>query len=96
MNYQKIIVVGTATDKPEWKKAGKATFASFKLELRDGNNKVSLFPISVFSEYGRTQAKAIKTGQTVLIEGRLWIGDTRFNIIANHVVLSIPPGYKKA
>lgn len=73
MDYQKIILVGNATDaakvgKPE----GKTAYADFTVAVRRSHQETDFFPVRCFGNLSKAAAR-IKKGAKVLVEGRVEI-----------------------
>ncbi|MFQ5850977.1 MAG: single-stranded DNA-binding protein [Candidatus Binatia bacterium] len=87
MNYQKIILVGNATDaakvaKPE----GKTAYADVTVAVNRSHEEADFFPVRAFGKLVDVVAK-IEKGAKVLVEGRVQIdryspeeGETRTTV----------------
>ena len=87
MNYQKIILVGNATDaakaaKPE----GKTAYTDVTVAVSRNREEADFFPVRAFGELADVAAK-IEKGARVLVEGRVEIaryspkeGETRTTV----------------
>ncbi|MCI0558946.1 MAG: single-stranded DNA-binding protein [Nitrososphaera sp.] len=88
MNYQKLIIVGNATDDAQWlkSKTGKVSFTTFSVAVNDSKDRTTFFPVAVFGKYGEAVAKHITKGRRVLVEGRISVSAKgRFNVVAERI-----------
>jgi len=94
MNYQRLILVGNATDKPQrlTSKSGDVTYTAFSVGVSDGKEHRTFFPVIVFGKYGETVAKYVTKGRLVLVDGRVRVSDKgRFSVIADRVQFGPEP-----
>lgn len=87
MNYQKIILVGNATDaakaaKPE----GKTAYTDVTVAVNRSREEADFFPVRAFGKLAEVAAK-VEKGAKVLVEGRVQIdryspeeGETRTSV----------------
>jgi single-stranded DNA-binding protein len=95
MNYQKIILVGNATDDAERRtsKQGNMKFTTFSMGVSDAKNHTTFFPITAFDPLGKAVAEYITKGKQVVVEGRVAVDSKlRFNVVANTVLLGVHKG----
>ena len=94
MDYQKIILVGNASDDPKIRKSkkGDITFTTISVAVGDGKERTSFFPVVVFGKLGETVAEHVKKGRQILVEGRIEVAEKgRFNVIADRIRFGIKP-----
>ncbi len=97
MNYQKLILVGNATNDAERKtsKSKEVSYTTFSVGVSDGKEKTTYFPVTVFGKLGESVAEYLKKGRQVLVEGRIQVDDNgRFNVIADRVTFGPSPAEK--
>ena len=77
MNYQKLILVGNATEDAECHKAkqGDVIYTRFRVGVSGGKDRSTFFPIVVFGKNGEPVAKYVKKGRQVLVDGRVQVND---------------------
>ncbi len=88
MNYQKLIIAGSATKdaQPRQSKDGEKTFTTFDVGVSDDKDKTTYFPVVVFGKQGEAVAKYVTKGRQVLVEGRVLVNDKGyFNVVADWV-----------
>ena len=88
MNYQKLVLVGNATDNAKrlTSKKGDVAYATFSVGVSDGKDRTTFFPVIVFGKLGEAVAKYITKGRQVLVDGRVDVNDKgRFRVIADRV-----------
>lgn len=74
MDYQKLILVGNATEAVEVNEPeGKTPYADFTVAVSRGKDKTDFFPVRAFDKLAQ-QASKIEKGSKVLVEGRVEIG----------------------
>ncbi len=89
MNYQKVMVVGNATEDAKEKQAkqGGTTYAPFSVAVNEGQERVVFFPIMVFGKMSAIVPQYVTKGREVLVEGRMAVANTgRFSVMADRVV----------
>ena len=94
MDYQKIILVGNASDDPKVRKSkkGDITFTTLSVAVSEGKERTLFFPIAVFGKLGEIVAEHIKKGRQILVEGRIEISHkSRFNVVADRIRFGIKP-----
>lgn len=94
MNYQRLILVGNATDDAQrlTSKKGDVTYTTFSVGVSDGKDRTTFFPVIVFGNYGETVAKYVTKGRQVLVDGRVQVSDKgRCRVIADRVQFSSEP-----
>ena len=99
MDYQKIILLGNATQnaKQQKSKKGDVTFTTFSLGTGDGKDETTFFPVVAFGDLGKKVATHIVKGQQLLIEGRINVNEkNRFNVIASQIRLGSTSKPKKS
>ena len=97
MNYQKLILVGNATDDAQRRtsKKGDVRFTTLDLAVSDARNQTTYFPVVVFGDQGGPVAEYVSKGRQVLVEGRIEVsGKGRFNVIADQVWIGPQPAAK--
>ena len=73
MDYQKIILVGNATDAAKVEKSeGKTPYADFTVAVRRNREETDFFPVRAFGRLAEGVAR-IGKGARVLVEGRVEI-----------------------
>lgn len=92
MNYQEMIIVGTATKDPEIHQSeGRVDYADFTLAVSRTKEQKTFFPIRVFGNLAETCEK-VKKAVKVLVDGDLDISEytdkegqerTTFRILAD-------------
>jgi single-strand DNA-binding protein len=99
MNYQKLILVGNATDdaQRQTSKKGDVTYTTFSVGVSDGKDRTTFFSVIVFGEYGETVAKYVTKGRQVLVDGRVQVSDKgRHRVIADRVRFGSGPTAAKS
>lgn len=99
MNYQRLILIGNATDDAQrlTSKKGDVTYTTFSVGVSDGKDRTTFFPIIVFGEYGEAVAKYITKGRQVLVDGRIQVSDKgRLRVIADRVRFGSGPTAKNS
>lgn len=94
MNYQKLILVGNATDdaKSQQSKNGEVTFTKLSVAVRAGKEQTIFFPVTVFGKLGEAVAEYVTKGRQVLVEGRIQTSSQgRFNVVADSVSFGSQP-----
>lgn len=94
MNYQRLILVGNATDDAQrlTSRKGGVTYTSFSVGVSDGRDRTTFFPVIVFGEHGEAVAKYVTKGRQVLVDGRVRVNAKgRFSIVADRVRLGPEP-----
>jgi single-strand DNA-binding protein len=89
MNYQRLVLVGNATNDPERKtsKKGDVAYTTFQVAVRDARDRTTYFPVAVFGQQAEIVARHVSKGRQVLVEGRIEVAENgRFNVVADHVV----------
>jgi single-stranded DNA-binding protein len=89
MNYQRIIIAGNATRKPERRKskAGDVEFTTLRVAVQDKRGESVYFPIIIFGKQAEVTAERINKGDEVLVEGHIDKDNNgRFNVVATRVV----------
>jgi single-strand DNA-binding protein len=98
VNYQKLILVGNATDDAQrlTSRKGDVTYTSFSVGVGDGKDHATFFPVIVFGEHGEAVAKYVTKGRQVLVDGRVRVSEKgRFSIVADRVRLGPEPAVTK-
>ena len=73
MNYQKIILVGNATNAAKVEKSkGKTAYADLTVAVRRNREKTDFFPVRAFGRLAEASS-GIGKGAKVLVEGRVEI-----------------------
>jgi single-strand DNA-binding protein len=88
MNYQRLTLVGNATDNAQrlTSKKGDVTYTTLNVGVGDGKNSTTFFPIIVFGKLGEAVAKYVTKGRQILVDGRIQVNDKgRFRVIADRV-----------
>lgn len=88
MDYQRLILVGNATDDAQrlTSKKGDVTYTILSVGVSDSKDRTTFFPIIVFGKYGETVAKYVTKSRQVLVDGRVQVNDKgRFRVIADRV-----------
>ena len=72
MNYQKLIIVGNATNDAERRtsKDGSVSYTTFGVGVSRGKDASTFFPVTVFGKHGQAVAEYITKGRQLLVEGR--------------------------
>ena len=99
MNYQRLILVGNATDDAQrlTSKKGDVAYTTFGVGVSDGKDRTTFFPVIVFGEYGETVAKYVTKGRQVLVDGRVQGNDKgRFRVVADRVRFGSEPTATKS
>jgi single-stranded DNA-binding protein len=100
MNYQKIILVGNATEDAERKTSlkGDVEYTTFGLAVGDGMRQTNFFSVVVFGNQGKPVADHVTRGRQVLVEGRIEVTNKdRFKVVADNVWFGPEPaGVKDA
>ena len=94
MDYQKIVLVGNATQdaKRQQSKKGDVEFTTFSLGVGNGKDKTTFFPIVAFGKLGEKVAIHIVKGHQVLVEGRIDVNEKGyFSVIASQIRLGSSP-----
>lgn len=96
MNYQKLILVGNATNDAERKTSkNNLSYTTFGVGVSDAKNNATFFKIAVFGKLGEAVTAYVKKGREVLVEGRIQVGENgRFNVIADQVKFGPSPAEK--
>ena len=97
MNYQKLILVGNATNDAERRTSrdGNVAFTTFSVGVSRGKDTSTFFPVTVFGKHGQAVAEYITKGRQVLVEGRIEGRDKgRFVVVADRVILGVPANKK--
>jgi hypothetical protein len=84
MNYQRLILVGNATNDAEHmtSKQADVAYASFGVEVSDGKDRTTFFSIIVFGEQGEAVAKHVTKGRQILVDGWVQMSDKgRFRLV---------------
>ena len=95
MNYQKVILIGRATDDAVKResKSGEVEFTTFDVAVNDGKDQTTFFPVTVFGKTGEVAAKYVTRGRIVLVDGRIQVNAKRyFKVIADRVQFGPEPG----
>ena len=90
MNYQRLIIVGNATDDAERKTSekGDVKFTTFRLGVSDAKKRSIFFPVTAFGKLGENMGQYITKGKQLLVEGRIQVDEKgRFNVIADRIQL---------
>jgi single-stranded DNA-binding protein len=90
MNYQKIILVGNATEDARKRTSGKegVSYTTFGLAVSKNKNRTIFFPVAVFGKLGQVAAKYITKGRQLLVEGEVEIGHNgHFSVLAKRIIL---------
>lgn len=98
MNYQKVTIVGNATNDAEKKASQKSdvAYATFDIGVSDSNERTTFFPIVVFGDFSEMVAKYVTKGREVLVSGRIRVSDKgRFSVIADTVRFGHDPKREK-
>lgn len=98
MDYQKIILVGNATQdaKNQKSKKGDVSYTTFSLGVASRKDETTFYPIVAFGALGEKVATHIAKGQQLLVEGRINVNEkNRFNVIASQIRLGFTPKPKK-
>ena len=98
MDYQKIILVGNATQnaKHQKSKIGDITFTTFSLGIGEGKDETTFSPVVAFGNLGKKVAPHIVKGQQLLVEGRINVNEkNRFDVIASQIRLGSTSKPKK-
>ena len=88
MNFQKITIVGNATDDAEKKtsQSGDVEYATFDVGVSDSKERTTFFPVVVFGDFSETVATYVTKGREVLVSGRMRVSDKgRFSVVADTV-----------
>ena len=73
MNYQKIILIGNTTDKPNVSRPeNKSPYADLTIAVNRVSKGIDFFPVRLFGKYAEHADKLAK-GSRLLIEGRVQI-----------------------
>lgn len=73
MDYQRIILVGNATEAVEMNKPeGKTAYADFTVAVSRSEDKTDFFPVRAFGRLAE-QASKVEKGSKVLVDGRVEI-----------------------
>jgi single stranded DNA-binding protein len=73
MDYQKIILIGNATDAAKLEQSeGKTAYADFTVAVRRNREETDFFPVRAFDTLAEKAAN-VKKGAKVLVEGRVEI-----------------------
>ena len=83
MNYQRLILVGNATDDPErlTSKKGNVAYTTFSVGVGDRKDTTTFFPVIVFGKLGEAVAEFVAKGRQVLVDGRIQVSDRgRFRV----------------
>jgi len=94
MNYQRLILVGNATNDPQrlTSKKGNVIYTTFSVGVSDGRNRTTFFPIIVFGDHREAVAKFVTKGRQVLVDGRVQVNAKgRFKVIADRVQFGSQP-----
>ena len=94
MNYQRLVLVGNATDDAQrlTSKNGDVSYTTFGVGVSDGKDRTTFFPIVVFGKRGEAVAEYITKGRQVLIDGRVEVCDKgHFSVVADRVRLGSRP-----
>ena len=97
MNYQKLIIVGNATNDAERRtsKDGTVGYTTFSVGVGRGKDASTFFPVTVFGKHGQAVAEYITKGRQVLVEGRVEVSDQgRFSVVADRVVFGASANQK--
>ena len=74
MDYQKIILVGNATDAAKGEKPeGKTAYADLTVAVSRSREETDFFPVRTFGKQAELAAH-VEKGSKVLVEGRVEIG----------------------
>ena len=88
MNYQKLIIVGNATNDAERRtsKDGSVPYTTFGVGVSRGKDASTFFPVTVFGKHGQAVAEYITKGRQVLVEGRVEVSAKgRFSVVADRI-----------
>ena len=94
MNYQKLIIVGNATNdsKRQISEKGDVSYTTFSIRVGDGKGHTTYFPVVTFGKLGEIADKYVTQGLQLLVEGRIQVNKKdRFNLIADKVILGTRP-----
>ena len=98
MNFQKITIVGNATDDAEKKvsQKGDVNYATFDVGVSDTKDRTTFFPVVVFGDYSENVANYVTKGREVLVSGRIQVSDQgRFSVVADTVRFGNDPRREK-
>ena len=99
MDYQRLILVGNATDdaKQVTSERSGVTFTAFDVGVSDGKDRTVFFPIIVFGHHGEAVAKYVTKGRRILVDGRVSLSDKgRISVIADQVRLGSEPSANRS
>ena len=88
MNYQKLIIVGNATNDAERRTSqnGGVAYTTFRVGVSRGKDASTFFPVTVFGKHGQAVAEYITKGRQVLVEGRVEVSEKGyFSVVADRV-----------
>ncbi len=94
MDYQKIILVGNASNdaKTQKSKVGDVSFTTFSVAVKNSKDRTSFFPVVAFGKLGDSLVTYVKKGRQLLVEGHIEVSDIgRFNIVADRIILGVLP-----
>ena len=89
MNYQKLILIGNVTRKPERKtsKKGDVSYTTFSLAVNNSKDHATFFRITIFGKQAEAVAEYVTKGREVLVEGRIETNENgRMSVVADRVV----------
>ena len=87
MDYQKVILLGNATDQAVVKEAQTGTqYASFTVAVGKGKDESIFFPVTLFGESVQLAKEMLPKGTRVLVEGILDVdrNSGKFRVLANN------------
>ena len=97
MNYQKLIIVGNATNDAERRtsKDGNVAYTTFSVGVSKGKDASTFFPVTVFGKHGQAVTEYITKGRQVLVEGRVEVSENgRFSVVADRIIFGAPANQK--
>ena len=90
MNYQKLILVGNATNGAQSRKSktGDVAYTTFGLAVSSGNDRTTFIPVIVFGKAAASARQYVTKGRQVLVEGRIEVSTNgRFNVVTDRMQL---------
>ena len=88
MEYQRLLLIGNATDNAKrcTSRKGDVKYTCFRLGVGDAWKRSTSFPVKVFDPLGKTLAKHITRGRWLFVEGRIVVDDKdRCSVIADRI-----------